>query len=87
MIDRLPEAQLSGLVRFLATIVEPVTTAVANAPVEDEEISDEAERAAAESREWLKHNKPIPMEEVLADFGLTLEDFERMGRSPVRAVR
>ena len=37
----------------------------------------------AEGREWLKHNKPIPHDEVLAEFGLTLEDFDRMGRTPL----
>ncbi len=39
--------------------------------------------AVAESIEWLKHNKPIPHEEVLAEFGLTMEDFERMGGTPL----
>jgi len=37
----------------------------------------------AEAREWLKHNKPIRHEEVLAEFGLTMADFERMGRTPL----
>ncbi len=83
LIDRLPETQLSGLVRFLETIVDPVDAVLANAPLEDEEISEEEERAVAESREWLKHNKPIPMEQVLAEFGLSMEDFERMGRTPL----
>jgi hypothetical protein len=31
----------------------------------------------------LKHNKPIHHEEVLAELGLTLADFERMGRTPL----
>jgi hypothetical protein len=75
LIDRMPETQLSALVGLLETIVTP--------PFEDEEISDEEERAVAEAREWLKHNTPIPHEEVLAEFGLTMEDFERMGRTPL----
>jgi hypothetical protein len=53
------------------------------AAIEDEEISAEEEQAVAEGREWLKHNKPIPHEEVLADFGLTMADFERMGQTPL----
>jgi hypothetical protein len=61
----------------------PVSRAIANAPTEDEEISEEEERAVAESREWLKHNKPIPHEDVLAEYSLTLDDFERMGRTPL----
>jgi len=75
LIDRMPETQLSALVGLLETIVTP--------PLEDEEISDEEELAVAESIEWLKHNKGIPHEEVLAEFGLTLDDFEKMGRTPL----
>jgi hypothetical protein len=40
-------------------------------------VISEAEKAAvAAADEWLKHNKPIPFEEVLADFGLTVEDLD-----------
>jgi hypothetical protein len=77
LIDRMPEAQLHGLVQFLRTIVEP------HVPLEDEEIGEEEERAVTEAREWLKHNTPIPHEEVLAEFGLTISDWERMGRMPL----
>jgi hypothetical protein len=85
LIDRLPETQLSALVGLLETIVDPVAAALRNAPLEDEEISEEEEQAVAEAREWLKHNKPIPHEEVLAEFGLTMADFERMGQTPLPA--
>ena len=84
LIDRLPETQLSALVGLLETIVEPVA-ALRNAPLEDEEVSAEEEQAVAEACEWLKHNKPIPHEEVLAEFGLTMADFERMGQTPLPA--
>jgi hypothetical protein len=70
LIDRLPETQLSALVGLLETIVDPVTTALRNAPIEDEEISEEEERAVAEAREWLKHNKAIPHEEAMRRLGL-----------------
>ena len=43
----------------------------------------EEERAVAEAREWRKHNKPIPHEEVLAELGLSMGDFERMGQTPL----
>jgi hypothetical protein len=39
--------------------------------------------AVEASREWLKNHAPISHEEVLAEFGLTLEHFERMGRTPL----
>ena len=77
-LDRLPPAQLSAIRSLLETILDPVSRALANAPFEDEKISEEEERSVAAAREWLKHNNGIPIEEVLADFGLTLADFERM---------
>jgi hypothetical protein len=82
-LDRLPAEQLSAVRSLLETMLDPVSRALANAPIEDEEISAEEERAVAEAREWLQHNQPIPHEEVLAEFGLTVEDFERMGRTPL----
>ena len=85
LIDLLPETQLTALVGLLETIVDPVAAALRNAPLEDEEISEEEEQAVAEAREWLKHNQPIPHEEVLAEFGLTMADFERMGQTPLPA--
>jgi hypothetical protein len=83
LIDRMPEAQVSALVGLLETMVDPIDAALRDAPIENEEISEHEERAVAEARVWLKHNKPIPNEDVLADFGLTLEDFARMGRTPL----
>jgi hypothetical protein len=82
-LDRLPPEQLSAVRGLLETMLDPMSRTLANAPVEDEEIGEEEERAVAESREWLKHNKPIPHEEVLAEFGLTSDDFDRMGRTPL----
>jgi hypothetical protein len=79
-LDRLPPAQLSAVRTLLESIVEP-NKALASVPFEDEEISEEEERAVAEAREWLKHNKPIPLEDVLADFGLTMADWDQMGRT------
>jgi hypothetical protein len=72
LIDGLPDIQLSGLVRFLETIVDPVTAALANAPLEDEEISEEEERAVAEARESLKRNggRGIPHAEAMRRLGL-----------------
>lgn len=67
----------------IAPEFDPATAKLASAPLEDEEISQEEEGAVAEAREWLRHNKPIPHEEVLAEFGLSMSDFERMGRSPL----
>jgi len=46
---------------------------------EDNVTLSPAERnAIAAADEWLKHNEPIPHEHVLADFGLTMDDWEKM---------
>lgn len=38
--------------------------------------------AIAEADEWLKHNDPIPHEQVLAEFGLTTAAWEKMSLEP-----
>jgi hypothetical protein len=55
----------------------PLLRAMLPKPIEDEEISEAEKAAVAEADEWLKHNQPLPFEEVLADFGLTLEDLDK----------
>lgn len=72
LIDRLPETQLSGLVQFLETIVDPVTSALRNAPFEDEPETEEESRAAAEARDWLKKHggKGIPHSEAMRRLGI-----------------
>ena len=74
LIDCLPESQLSALVGLLETIVDPA---------DSEPITPAERRAVAEADEWLKHNEPIPHEEILAEFGLTTSDWDRMGDEPL----
>lgn len=74
LIERLATSQVAAVVGLLEAMLDPVSRAIANAPVDDEPETEEERQAVAEATEWLKHNKPIPFEEVLADFGLTLED-------------
>ena len=64
LIDRMPEAQLSALVGLLETIVDPVAVALRDAPMDDEPMTEEEERAVKESRGWFKHNPGIPFEQV-----------------------
>jgi hypothetical protein len=51
--------------------------------VDDEPVSEEEAREIAAARASLDRGEGIPHEKVLAEFGLTLEDFERMGRTPL----
>lgn len=83
LIDRITPDKVAAVVGLLEVMVDPVDRAIANAPYEDEEISEEEARDVAASKEWVKHNRGIPNEEVLAEFGLTNEDFEQMGRTPL----
>ncbi len=46
-------------------------------------LSDAERKAVAEADEWLKRNQPIPHEEVLAEFGLTMANWEEMGEEPL----
>ena len=82
LLDHLAPDQVAAAVHLMEVMLDPVSRALANAPPEDEEISEEEERSVAEAREWLKRNKPIPQEEVLADFGLTMDDFQAMASPP-----
>jgi hypothetical protein len=84
LLDQLAPDQVAAVVHVMEVMLDPLSRKLANAAPEDEEISEEEERTAAQAREWLKHNQPIPHEDVLGDLGLTMADFERMGRTPRR---
>jgi len=72
LIDLLPPAKLGAVRNLLEVFLD-----------EDSDTLSPAEaKAVAEADEWLKHNKPIPHEEVLAEFGLTVADWEKMSREP-----
>ncbi len=83
LLGHLAPAQVAAVVHLMEVMLDPASRALANAPLEDEEVSEDEEHAVAEAREWLKHNKPIAHEEVLAELGLSPADFERMSRTPL----
>jgi hypothetical protein len=74
LIDRLPPTQLSAVVGLLEAMLDPASLAIANAPIDDEPLTAEEEKALGEAREWSKHNKGIPHEQVLAELGITQEE-------------
>jgi hypothetical protein len=57
-------------------MVDPVARSVANAPVDDEPLSVQGERALEEAREWIKHNQGIPHEQILAELGISQAEIE-----------
>jgi hypothetical protein len=74
LLDQLGPGPLAAVVHVMETMVS----------LEDRDTLSNAERkAVAEADEWLKHNQPIPHEEVLAELGLTMADWEKMGQEPL----
>ena len=78
LVDRLEASQLAAVVHLLEVFL----------PDEDcldhdnDTLSPAEARAIAEADEWSKHNDPIPHEQVLAEFGLTMADWEKMSLEP-----
>lgn len=74
LLNQLGPNQLAAVVQLLEVMVPHE---------EDSDTLSPAEAAAiAEADEWSKHNQPIPHEEVLAEFGLTMADWEKMSVEP-----
>ena len=65
----------------MEVMLDPVSRALANAPVDDEPVTEEEERTVAEARDGLKHNPGIPFEQVVAELGFTMEEV-RSYRNP-----
>lgn len=83
LIDRLAPSQVTAVVGLLEAMLDPVSRAIANAPIDDEPVSEEEARDIAAARAALDRGEGIPHEQVLAEFGLTPEDFARLGRTPL----
>jgi hypothetical protein len=74
LIERLPPTQLSAVVGLLEAMLDPMSRALAEAPVDDDPVTAEEDKALAEARDWSKLNKGIPHEQVLAELGITQEE-------------
>ena len=72
LIDRMAEAQLTGLVQFLETIVDPVAAALRSAPLDDEPEMDDEKAAVSDAHQWLQQNggKGIAHDEAMRRLGL-----------------
>ena len=78
LIERLPDSQIATAVRLLeAMLLDPVAHAVATAPPDDEPVSEQEHLRFCDGQAWFRQHggKGIPMEDVLAEFDLTPEDF------------
>ena len=81
LIERLPPMKLAAVVGMLEAILDPVDLAIASAPIDDEQLTPEMEKALAKSREWSKHNEGIPHEQVLAELGISQEEVDNFKES------
>ena len=73
-----PLQQVGTVVQFLEfMLLDPVARAVATAPLDDEPVTALDRRRIHEGQEWFRQRggKGIPMEDVLAEFGIQPEDF------------
>src|SRR6185437_7048515 len=82
-LDRLDASQLKGSVRLGQVMTDPVARSLASAPLDDEPLLQQETAEIASTRAALDRGEGIANATVLADFGLSQEDFDRMGRRPV----
>ena len=73
LIDCLAPSQVSAVHGLLVAMLDPVARAVANAEADDEPVTDEDRHRVRDGEAWFveRGGKGVPMEEVLAEFGLT----------------
>jgi hypothetical protein len=84
LIDRMAPGQVAAVVGLLEIMLDPFARTLASAPYDDEPVSEEEAREVAASKALLARGEGIPHEDVLAEFGLTSQDFDRMGRAPLK---
>ena len=81
-VDRLPCDRLSAVCGLLETMLSPLDRTLALAPPDDEPVTAEDRAAIQAGTASLEAGRFVPMEDVLADFGLTMDDFRKMGKTP-----
>ena len=72
LLDMLPAAKLGAVRSLLEVMIED----------DDEEVSEEDRAAIQAGLDSLDRNGGVPMEDVLADFGLTIAEFEKLAAAP-----
>jgi hypothetical protein len=81
-IDRLPADQLSAVCGLLETMLSPLDRKLALAPIDDEPLTPGEAAAIQAGISSLEQGGGVPLEEVLADFGITVDDFDKMADNP-----
>jgi hypothetical protein len=81
-LDRLPADQLEAVRVLLERMLSPLERNLALAPIDDEPVTPEEAAAIEVGIASLERSGGVPMEEVLADFGLTMDEFHAMTEPP-----
>ena len=81
-VDRLPGDQLLAVCGLLETMLSPLDRRLALAPLDDEPVTAEDAAAIQAVTTSLNAGRGVPVEDVLADFGLTMDDFVNMADTP-----
>jgi hypothetical protein len=84
LIERMAPGQVAAVVGLLEIMLDPLARTLANAPFDDEPVSEEEAREVEEAKASFARGEGIPHEEILAEYGLSSEDFERVGRTPLK---
>ena len=69
MVDRLPGEKLAAVHALLATMVGSLSESLANAPLEDKELSDETIASIERGRQGFERGEFSTHEEMLQEFG------------------
>jgi ethanolamine utilization microcompartment shell protein EutL len=70
LLDMLPAEKLAAVRRLLEVMVEPLSSSLASAPVEEEEVAPETAAAIERARASLSRGEGVPHEDVRREFGL-----------------
>ena len=76
LIERMAPGQVTAVVGLLEVMLDPFARALANAPYDDEPVSEEEAREIQSAHTSLNSGEGTPHEEVLAEFGLSREDLD-----------
>ena len=77
LLDLLPPAKLGAVRSLLEVMIE----------YDDEELTEQDRAAIQAGLDSLDRGGGVPMEDVLADFGLTMADFEKLPAAPEHGAK
>ena len=79
LIERMAPGQIFAVVTVMETMLDPVSRAIANAPIDDEPETDAERQAVAASKAWMAEHpgQGTPFEELLSAFDVSAEELRR----------